>query len=282
MENILITGAGGNVGSEVLKHFIPSADQKVWTTTRGQSSREKSLLYFDFKFLEGSTSSLNGIDVLFLLRPPDISNVRKYFVPLIKVCKEKHVKHIVFLSVQGADKASYIPHAKIEKLIVESGISYTFIRPGYFMQNLTTTLLGDLRSKRRIFLPAGKAPFLWVDVEDVGRATASVLSNVAHHRNKIYTITGNNLISFNAVAELMSYELNEKIKYISPGLLRFYVAKRRQGLDSAYILVMILLHYFRRFQKSPMIHTDFKLLTGRNPVTLKGFIARNKHVWIRK
>ena len=202
MENILITGAGGNVGAEVLNHFISSVDQQVWLSTRNESSFEKNLRYFDFNFLEKSTASLNASDVLFLLRPPDIADVKKYFVPLIEACKANHVKHIVFLSVQGADKASYIPHTKIEKVIVQSGISYIFIRPSYFMQNLTTMLLGDIKNKRMIFLPAGKAPFLWVDVADVGAAIAKVLENVRLHQNKIYTLPGSALIPFGKVAEM--------------------------------------------------------------------------------
>ncbi len=279
MENILITGAGGNVGVEVLRHFKPSSHQQVWLTSRKRKSLGANALYFDFIDIESSASSLAGIDVLFLLRPPDIADVKKYFIPLISACKENDVKHIVFLSVQGADTASYIPHAKIEKLIVESGIPYTFIRPSYFMQNLTTMLADDIKNKRRIFLPAGKAPFLWVDVADIGAAIAKVLEDVRLHKNKIYTITGSGLVKFGDVADLISVELTEKIDYISPNLLRFYFTKRKEGLSSGYIFVMIMLHYLARFQKPPTIFPDFKLLVNRNPNTLVEFVKRNKAIW---
>ncbi len=281
MENILITGAGGNVGTEVLKHFAPASHQRVWLGSRNQNASPDSL-YFDFKDLPNSIASLDKIDVLFLLRPPDIADVKKYFAPLIHACKERAVKHIVFLSVQGADTASFIPHAKIEKLIVESAIPYTFIRPSYFMQNLTTMLLGDIKNKRRIFLPAGKAPFLWVDVADIGAAIAKVLEDVRLHQNKIYTITGSSLVNFGSVADLISNELKEKVTYISPNLIRFYFAKRREGMSSSYIFVMIMLHYIARFQKPPSIHPDFKLLVKRNPATLTEFIHLNRGMWARK
>ena len=91
--------------------------------------------------------------------------------------------------MQGADRASFIPHAKIEKLILKSDIAYTFIRPSYFMQNLTTTLRQDIREKNKIFLPAGEAHFLWVDVDDIGKAIARVLEEPEKHLNRIYTIT---------------------------------------------------------------------------------------------
>jgi len=280
MKNILITGARGNVGSEVMKHFLPSSAQRVWTSSRNKSAVGKNVLYFDFKDLKESVKSLEEIDVLFLLRPPDIADVKKYFVPLIKACQQLGVKHIVFLSVQGADTTSYIPHAKIEKLIVASGINYTFIRPSYFMQNLTTILLGDIKTRRRIFLPAGNAPFLWVDVEDVGRAIAEILKDVSLHQNKIYTITGDDLVPFGDVAKMISDELNEKVKYVSPSLARFYRVKRKQGLARGYIMVMIMLHYLPRFQKLPQVSTDFKTVVHRNPGSLKEFIKGNKYVWV--
>jgi uncharacterized protein YbjT (DUF2867 family) len=280
MKNILITGARGNVGREVMKHFIPSSAQRVWTSSRNKSAVGKNVLYFDFKDLKESVKSLEDIDVLFLLRPPDIADVKKYFTPLIRACKQQGVKHIIFLSVQGADTTSYIPHAKIEKIIVASGINYTFIRPSYFMQNLTTTLLGDIKTRGRIFLPAGNAPFLWVDVEDVGRAIAEVLKNVSLHQNKTYTITGNDLIPFGDVAKMISDELNDKVNYISPSLARFYRVKRKQGLGRGYIMVMIMLHYLPRFQRPPHISNDLKTLVHRDPVSLKEFIQGNKYAWM--
>ncbi|WKK78452.1 NmrA family NAD(P)-binding protein [Marivirga salinae] len=84
------------------------------------------------------------MDVLFYSDLLYIADLKAVFKPLIEVVKEVGVKHIVFLSVQGAEKQSYIPHHKIEKLIVESQIPYTFIRPAYFMQNFITTLGKDI------------------------------------------------------------------------------------------------------------------------------------------
>jgi len=63
------------------------------------------------------------------------------------------VNQVVFLSVQGAEKSKVIPHNRIESLIIEYGMEYIFLRPGYFMQNLTTTLLPDIIKRRQIFLP---------------------------------------------------------------------------------------------------------------------------------
>jgi uncharacterized protein YbjT (DUF2867 family) len=279
MENILITGATGNVGMAIRQHFVPSNNQRLYLATREKSPSNPDELYFDFEDPEESAESLGHIHTLFLLRPPHISDVKTYFAPIIRKAVEKGVEHLLFLSVQGAEDVSFIPHAKIETLIRESGLPYTFFRPSYFMQNLSTTLLDDIKTKNRIFLPAGKAPFLWVDVSDIGKAIAAVLRNTAAHRNQAYTITGTEYFTFGQVAQMLSQTLERKIDYLSPGLLRFFFAKRREGVGVAYIFVLIMLHYLARFQKVPAISPDLPNLTGEAPATLKQFMESNREVW---
>lgn len=176
---------------------------------------------------------------------------------LTAACERAAVKQIVFLSVQGADQMSFIPHAKIEKLIRRSGIGYTFIRPSYFMQNLTTTLKDDIVRDRRLFLPAGKALFLWVDVSDIGRAIAVVLMNWDQHQNRAYTITGNELLTFGQVSSLLSERIGYEIRFESPNPIRFYLTKRREGVALGLVLVTLLLHFLPQFQKAPQISPDF-------------------------
>jgi uncharacterized protein YbjT (DUF2867 family) len=280
---ILITGATGNVGQAMIKHYRAVAEDTLYLATRKKTNPTNSnLRYFDFDNLPESLSSLAQIDLLFLLRPPHISDVNTYFEPLIEACKKFSVKHIIFLSVQGADKASFIPHAKIEKMILHTGIAYTFIRPAYFMQNLSTTLQKDIIKKNRIFLPAGSATFNWIDVEDIGMAIARILEQPSLHINKIYTLTGSQNLTFQQAATYLTETLRRKIDYTSPSLFRFYIAKRKEGMSPAFILVMILLHFIPRFQKPPLIHPDFEQLTGRKPNPLRQFIASNQNLWQTK
>jgi uncharacterized protein YbjT (DUF2867 family) len=277
--NILITGTSGNVGQEIRKHLIKSELQSVFWATRDKNVISAEELFFDFEDLTATSKSIEGIDVVFLLRPPHISEVIIYFKPLIEIFQEKKVKHLIFLSVQGADKIPFIPHAKIEKLILQSGINYTFIRPSYFMQNLSTTLQPRIKNESKIFLPAGKAKFLWIDVADIGKAIAAILANPELHQNKAYTLTGKDLFNFFEVSTLLSEVLGRKITFESPNLLKFFMQMRKEGIATGFILVMIMLHYLPRFQKLPVISIDFEVITNSNPTHLKDFIYRHSDVW---
>ena len=70
---------------------------------------------------------------------------------------------------KGAENNRFIPNHKTEQLLICSGLAYTLLRPAYFMQNFTTTLRADLVERHRIFLPAGRARFTLIDVDDISR-----------------------------------------------------------------------------------------------------------------
>lgn len=285
MKNILITGSTGNVGLEVI-HFLSQKSNHINIIAGIRQEKEiKNLLVnyptisckiFDFKNIATFDGALQNIQTLFLLRPPQIAEVEKYFRPLLVAAKNKGVKEIVFLSVQGVERSSIIPHYKIEKLIEELGFDYIFLRPSYFMQNLTTTLLKDIQQKNKIILPAGNALFNWVDVSNIGEVAAELLINFTKHKNQAIELTGYENEHFQTIATMMSNVLGRTIKYESPNLIRFYYLKRKEGLDAGFILVLIMLHFLPRFQKAPKISNFYETLTGKKPTSLLSFLQREK------
>lgn len=286
MTKMLITGPTGNVGIEVLSALqTMDHELEIFAGVRDLHVGNEKLarfnikyIKFDFTDIETFAPALTNIDLLFLLRPPQISDVTKYFAPLIEVSMQSSVKHIVFLSVQGVENSKIIPHHKIEKLIVDSKIPYTFLRPAYFMQNFTTTLHHDLVNNHRIYLPAGKAKFTIIDAEDIGSVAANVLAAAQNHINNSYELTNNETLTFAQMAEKISSGTGKTIDFISPNLLQFFLAKRKENMPAMLILVMIMLHYFPRFQKKPKTTDCVRTITGAEPISFDNFVVRNKHL----
>jgi len=203
--------------------------------------------------------------------------VQKYFKPLIDSAVKNEVKHIVFLSVQGVQNSSIIPHHKIERLIVESKIPYTFLRPAYFIQNFTTTLHNDLKTKNKIYLPAGNTIFTLVDVTDIGEVAAIILTETVHHRNQCYELTCNKKLTFTEMALKLSEGLGKTIAYESPNLISFFLTKKKEKMPTKQILVMIMLHYFPRFQKEPKTTDCIANILKKQPKEFDQFIYENQH-----
>lgn len=284
MTKVLITGATENVGIEVIAalhnlDFPLEIHAGVRDTTSGNEKLlnfKVNIVKFDFTNSDTFMPAVRNIDILFLLRPPQISEVNKYFVPLIEIAKQSTIKHIVFLSVQGVEKSTIIPHHKIEKLIVESKIPYTFLRPAYFMQNFTTTLHDDLVKNQRIYLPAGNAKFTVIDITDIGAVAAKILSEPQNHINNSYELTNNETLTFVEMATKISLGIGKTIKFISPNLFQFFLTKRKEKMPTMLILVMIMLHYIPRFQKTPKMTNCVQTITGKEPISFNDFVKANK------
>lgn len=283
IKNILITGATGNVGFEVIRFLTRNnSTNNIIAGVRNINAAQKlfkdystiDFVNFDFEQPETFDNALKDIDTIFLLRPPHISDIEKYFRPLIEKLKQYEVNEVVFLSVQGAEKSKVIPHNKIEKLIENYNLNHIFLRPSYFMQNLTTTLLKDIINKRQIILPAGKAKFNWIDIENIGEISSIMLDRSSDFSNQTFELTGERNIDFYGVADLINTVIKRPISFSNVNPLKFYKIKKKEGMEKGMIIVMIMLHLLPRFQREPVISNYYEQLTGKKPTTLIDFIKR--------
>ncbi len=284
MKNILVTGATGNVGREVLRFlFSFKHDFSIIAAVRNidkakqqfKEYPELKFVDFDFEFPETFENAFNNIDRVFLLRPPHISDTEKYFKPIINMIQKCGIKKIVFLSVFGVEKSKIIPHNSIEKLVKKSGLKYIFLRPSYFMQNLFS-LTEIVDNKKVIQLPASESKFNWIDIKDIAEIAAIALLEENNDLPKIIKLTGAENLSFGEVVSLINDRIKsgKKIEYQAMNPICFYRLCKRKGLPASKIIVMILLHYLPRFQSDPKITNDFERITSKKPTSVVEFIER--------
>lgn len=286
-KKILVTGATGNIGKVVIDELIDRNTKRELKIVAAVRNVEKAknrfrewedkieFQYFDFENKTSFKDTAKETNCVFLLRPPQISDI-KIFKPVIKAFKENGIKEIIFLSVQGAEKSSIIPHNKIENEIKKSGIDFIFIRPSYFMQNLTTELLYDVKNKSKIILPAGRAKFNWIDIKNIGEVVSKLIFQFDKYKNTAIELTGDENKDFKDVSLLLSNLIGRNIQYENINPLKFYLMKRKEGIPIGKIVVMIVLHFLPRFQKEPQISNNYRMILGKNPTKLVDFIKREK------
>ena len=279
MKRILVTGATGQVGSAVIDALRACDDTVVRAAVRNVANATAKWngdanvqpVAFDFLDRASQDLALADCDSLFLLRPPQLTGD---FGDLIERAAHHGVTHIVFLSVQGAERNRFIPHHKIEQRLMSSGVPYTLLRPAYFMQNFTSTLHDELVRRHRIFLPAGNARFTLVDVDDIGRVAARVLTQAGtQHHGQAYTLTSQMPLTFQQMAEQLSAGLGTPIRYGSPSPWDFYRTLRRDGREPGLILVMLLLHMLPRLTGTPPVTHTVADLIRQAPVEFAQFVA---------
>ena len=186
MGQILVTGATGNVGREVMRELAArGVDVRAAVGGGGATADDADAarlpagaaeaVRFDFTDPGTYAAAFDGVDRLFLMRPPHISNIKRDMRPAIEYAVAHGVRHVVFLSLLGAERNPILPHTKIEKLLMACGVNWTMLRCGFFMQNLNTTHLADIREHDDLFIPAGRGKTSFIDVRDIGAVAARIL-----------------------------------------------------------------------------------------------------------
>src|SRR5215469_8913660 len=172
---ILVTGATGTVGSEIVKQ-LSSAGQKVRTAvhsaTRVPSNgklKHVERVTLDYNKPETLVTAFKDIDKLFLLTPSS-PKAAEFAANLVKEAKKAGIRRIVKQSVLGADSELDVAHLRLhrqaEKMIEESGIPFTFLRPNDFMQNFVNFYSPTIKSNNALYLPAEDAKVSFVDVSE--------------------------------------------------------------------------------------------------------------------
>lgn len=280
---ILITGATGNVGGP-LARLLHEQGQAVRAAASSPDSVRRlphpaiSWSVLDFNDPQTYPAALDGVDRLFLMRPPQISDVDRSIKPLIDYAGANGVRQIVFLSLIGVEKNKVVPHAKIEELLGGGPAAYTFLRAGFFMQNLSTTHRLDIIESSDVFVPAGKGKTAFVDTRDLA-AVAAIALTTPGHENRAYSLTGSEALDYGEVAAILSDVLRRPITYSDPSLLRFAWHMRQRGHAWAYVGVMSAIYTTTRLGMAEKVHPDLADLLGRAPITFRQFVQDEAAAW---
>ncbi|WP_439593750.1 SDR family oxidoreductase [Microbacterium sp.] len=282
MTAVFVTGATGTVGSAVVEHLLARGQQVIAAVRRTGDARvpaaaEQRPFSFDARTRE-IDEVFEGVDRLFLMRPPAIANVRETLFPVIDAARRRGIHQIAFLSLQGVQANRKTPHYAVEAYLRETRSPCTFLRPNFFMQNLSTTYAEPIRRHGEIFVPAGRSHTAFIDARDVGSAAAATLSNPAHI-GKAYTLSGERSLTYRGVAAIMSEVLGRTIRYARPSEKAYLTRLAEAGAPQDYIDVQKMIHRVVRMNVSALPNTSVRKLTGRPATTLEKFVADYAEVW---
>lgn len=294
-ERLLITGASGNVGLETLRELVKLPRKSGFEVIAGMREelqpetkqvlpvQPDGFVTLDFARPDTFREALLGVSRVLLVRPPQLADVDLYFKPFIEAMKEAGLRQVVFLSLQGVENNPVTPHHKIEKLLVEASLPFTFLRPSFFMQNLSTTHVEEIRLKNELFVPAGNGRTSFIDVRDIGAVAALVLTSpVGDHLHKGYELTGSEAPTYGEIAQTLTTVLGRQITYRNPSMLRFIWQKWvKEKTPLGFVLVMLALYTVAKLGRAARLTNETKRLLGRPTRTFRQFADDYRGVWLR-
>lgn len=284
MSDILITGATGNVGAAIVNELHRQGIAlRAGVRNPDIYPKNEYVVPVHFDFAQRSTyeNALTGVRKVFLMRPPAIADTKSLINPFVDFAIEAGVEHVVFLSLLGAEDNRFVPHRAIEDHIVSRGISYTFLRAGFFMQNLNTTHRADIVERDELFMPAGNGKTSFIDIRDIAAVGALALVE-SGHANKAYSITGNEALDYYEAARIFSDVLRRRIRYANPSPWEFVWRWRKRRAPWTQILVMTGIYTITRLGRAATITTEVPRLLGRPAITFRQYVEDYQACWISK
>jgi len=275
----LVTGASGNVGAPLVAALHRAHQPVVGASVHPTSGSDGASRRLDFEDPSSYGPALEGIGAVFLMRPPQISDTKRFIRPFIAAMADVGVEHVVFLSLMGVNRV--MPHWQIEQDLRASSLPCTFLRPSFFAQNLATAYQDDIRLHDRLRLPAGRGRTSFIDARDIAEVAALVLTDPTGHRGEAYTLTGPVALTYDQVASRLSAVLGRPIEYQPIGLWRYWRELRAQGLPKAYVNVQLLINVIARIGQAARVTETVAELLDRPPLTIDDYLEDHRDTWAR-
>lgn len=191
---ILITGATGHVGRRVVSGLL-GTDADVRALTRNPDSaglpKGVEVVRGDLSAPETLDACLDGAEAVFLMWPFLTAEA----APAVLDTVAKHARRIVYLSSMGVrddleQQTSSIDafHARIEGLIEQSGLEWTFVRSAGMATN-ALRWAEQIRADGVVREPFGAATRSLIHEQDIAAVAVQALTEDGHGGKK-YLVTG--------------------------------------------------------------------------------------------
>lgn len=174
---ILVTGATGNVGRQVVEHLVKrGTDVRALVRDRSKANVPAgvSIVQGDFLDVDSLRKAMSGVSTLFLLNAVVADEFTQALVAL-NVARSAGIEQIVYLSVIHADVYVNVPHFAgkfgVERMIEQMDFKATILRPAYFIQN--DLMVKDVITSYGTYtMPIGAKGLAMIDVRDIAEIAA--------------------------------------------------------------------------------------------------------------
>lgn len=268
---ICITGAGGTVGSEVVKQLeLAKVPFRVayFSKEKVDAALEKGInaVIIDYNHPETLRTAFQECDKLFLLGP-NVLNQTQLELNAVEAAKAVGVQHIVKQSVMGAEDEAFslaLIHRPVEQAIEASGMTWTFLRPNSFMQNVVTFMSETIKAESAFYSASGEAKIAHIDVRDIAAVAVKALTEPTH-AGQAYTLTGPEALTYDELAQKLSVVLGRSISHISLPPEDLKHGMLAEGLPDAIADRMLDLERYYREDQASHITNDVQRMTGQEP-----------------
>ncbi|NNG17773.1 MAG: NmrA/HSCARG family protein [Gemmatimonadales bacterium] len=230
---VLVTGATGRQGGATARHLL----ERGWPVraftrnpdtpaARALAERGAEVVQGDYNDPASLTRAVEGVHGVFSLQDWWVAGLDgevRQGRALAEAAKQVEVKHFVYTSVGGAERATGVPHFEtkwvLEQYIRKLHLPATFLRPVSFMENyyMPQVEKGILKGR---FLDGVRAdkPYQLIAVDDIGAFAAAVFDRGDEMIGQAIEIAGDELTNLE-IAATFTRVMGRPVKFMRIPLL---------------------------------------------------------------
>jgi uncharacterized protein YbjT (DUF2867 family) len=246
VKRVLVTGATGKIGSRLVPRLAAYHDIAVRAFVRG-AEKAAPLLASGAELVLGHLEdprsvriAVEAIDTVVLITPatPYAAGQASSVLTAARAAGVRKIVRVsVFKAALDGPAAITRLHGSTDLEIQDSGLTYTILRPPFFMQNLLLMTADSIAREGRLHFGAGDGKLGMIDLRDIADCVERCVVSEAYD-NQVFTLTGPESIGFHDIASRLGEILARAVQYIPVPPEAFARSIRAMGMGEWYAQVM--------------------------------------------
>lgn len=278
--SVLVLGATGKSGRRLVPELkARGAGVRAASRTPGEGQVE-----FDWQRPQTYAPALAGMEALYLVTPNGVEDPSAMVDALLAEAKAAGVRRVVAVSSMGVEfpgEPVESGRLKVERLVRDSGLEWTMLRPGGFNQNFSEDFLRPgIVHMDMVATATGDGKVGFVDAGDIAAVAAAALSEDGHV-GETYAITGPEALSFAEAAAIIGEVAGRPIGYreIAPEELMSVLVGAGVSEDEGAVVVRNQISI--RDGHGARLTDVVERVTGRPAVGFRDYATGAKGAWVR-
>lgn len=211
---LAITGSTGQLGRLAIAALKARGVAPIALARTPAKAADLGVPVRAFDYKAADPAALAGVSVLVLISSNDFDDRVGAHKNVIAAAKAAGVGRVIYTSILRADTSPMLlaaDHKGTEDALKASGLTYTLLRNGWYIENHTGTLGGAIAAGALIG-SAGEGRFSAAARKDYAEAIA-VTAATAGHGNAVYELGGDEAYSYADLAAEVSRQTDKTIPY---------------------------------------------------------------------
>jgi uncharacterized protein YbjT (DUF2867 family) len=274
---ILVTGATGNVGSQIVNQLLAQGRTvRVFTRDAAKVAalgNRVELVLGDFAQPETFAKAVVGVEAVFLMNGVLDGAL---FRQLLAEAKANGSPRVVFLSslfANDPDLRIGQLHKDKEDALRESGLDYAIVRAGGFMTN-AYQWIGSIQSQGVVHNPTGSGPNASVDPEDIAAVAVHALTTPVL-KETLFEVTGGTLLTTADRVGVIAKQLGKPLRTVDVPPEKAVEGLKANGIPPQIADALAESYAAIRSGRGAQITDTVQRVTGRPPRTFEAWAQQH-------